>query len=96
MKDMWSAAISPAHCNAQFRQELGAWVWANTDTGGHEFGETILGAQVPYGEGTHGSVAPGPMPQDTPGRYVVAFFHTHTPTYYSQFGREVGVSGADH
>jgi hypothetical protein len=108
MKAMWAEALS-SRCSGRdaqgpYRQEVGAWILLNTQTGGYEFIDVPPGEKV-YGDAdTGGSIETAPRPSDTNhgshdgGKYVVAFFHTHTPTYYfssEKYSRAIGISKGD-
>ncbi|MBE7465400.1 MAG: hypothetical protein HS116_18135 [Planctomycetes bacterium] len=91
------------------RREEGAWVLVNTLTGAYSFGPAFTGPNVGNNEGAYLPL-PNP-PVDTPTSptpigtavYTVAWFHTHTPTFYrspsdfpSPGGRGSGPSTSDH
>ena len=88
------------------RQELGCWIYIDTESRSYFCGETIYGRKVPNELETHGST-PLLKPDltkikdsDLPNAGIVdavAFFHTHTPLTYikEKGGRPVGPSLKD-
>lgn len=88
------------------RQELGCWIYIDTESRSYFCGETIYGRKVPNELKTHGST-PLSAPDltkikksDSPNAGIVdavAFFHTHTPLTYikEEGGRPVGPSLKD-
>jgi hypothetical protein len=95
----WTA--TKADATATQRRERGFWIRLNTNTEAYEFAATDFGPFI--SDLQTGSVTPSAKPADSPASpspldtptYTVAYFHTHTPTFYRSVGRGVGPSGAD-
>jgi hypothetical protein len=81
------------------RHELGGYVVLDTATGSYSFDRLREGPNV--GPTKSGSVKFGAAPADVfaadrrSARYVVAEFHTHTPTFYAISGHLAGPSDQD-
>jgi hypothetical protein len=95
----WTA--TKADASATQRRERGFWITLNTQTeqyviGATEFGpwvaDTVGASMSPSAKPADSIAAPTPLQEPT---YTVAYFHTHTPTFYRTMGRPVGPSGAD-
>ncbi len=86
------------------RREQGYWILLNTGTAKYVSSATVYGAWVLQGAGASVNLTkpndnPNPAPNDPTSTctYVVASFHTHTPTAYRDGPgtRGVGPSGGD-
>lgn len=103
MENVWG--LTKAALTPETRQELGFWIYANTQmVGEYIFGPIQYGEPIKNEIGTHGSLTPGRpelhRPSSSPlvgGVYRVAFFHSHTPLTNCgpDASREVGFSDAD-
>ncbi len=84
------------------RREAGFWIILNTATGRYQKTTTDYDPPIGPNDGAYVSPIPKPADQkadpqlsDGSAAYVVAFFHTHTPTTYRPIGRDVAPSDAD-
>jgi hypothetical protein len=90
MKATWKDTLALA--SPQSRQELGYWIWLDTCNGRYGHTTTIAGPRIGPSSPPNapGSVELGNRPDDVPfavlatgcAKYIVASFHTHTPTTY--------------
>jgi hypothetical protein len=87
--DAWSLTLS--YANPQLRREVGFWISLDTCSARYDHTRPILGPEV--GPRDDASVNLGLRPADNPknprladhcATYMVASFHTHTPTTYRE------------
>jgi len=90
-----------AYPNSQ-RREAGFWITLDTSTGRYQRTTTDYGPAVGPNDGAYVNLSGKPADQkadpqlsDGSAIYLVASFHTHTPSTYRQKGRAVGPSGTD-
>lgn len=86
----WELTKKFAESNKGQRREYGCWIYLDTSTGRYEIKDLPPGPIISGGEGTHGSISPGGVPEtvltnplQSMNEYV-AVFHTHTPLTYCE------------
>ena len=92
----------PPASTPNWRQEVGFWISLRTCSG--TYGHTTMREGPRTGPNDRAKINIGPRPADTTNRpdpvkgcytYMVASFHTHTPTTFLSRGRGVGPSKED-
>lgn len=99
---LWNEMLSLASPNG--RQEVGCYIYKNSDTGEEILGSLKYGPSVSGDVGTNGSILPGPGQPSRNGitgddAYLwvpIGFIHTHTTLKYEHdCERECGPSASD-
>lgn len=98
----WRATVRDCQEKPNIRRERGFFIRVDSKRNRYSFTNHVTGGWVGPGEGAGVMLGarppdepPAPAPNAKGSKYVVASFHTHTPTAFRDEGRDVGPSGAD-
>jgi hypothetical protein len=101
MNQAWQDTLNATTTTS--RREEGYYITLDTDSEDYGITEHTVGTPVANNAGASLDTVTTPRPNDVPTNpiptdkptYVVAWYHTHTPTTHRTLGRAVGPSSAD-